>query len=177
MGWKTLKEHFDIEHFVQVTKKGICIGSGFVHDLVTIDPKTGALQENQTFHGLIREKYPALLKATPQEIVALIAAPDTFAASIPVYTYDGIKIIEKQCEIVGWPNVTHDGCMMYENSFSTDKAQVIAWAKRNTASAIECTCNRIEEFEQELLTLKQRLAGYEAEQIELEVAHPTTEQV
>jgi hypothetical protein len=75
MGWKTLKEHFDIEHFVQVTKKGICIGSGFVHDLVTIDPKTGALQENQTFHGLIREKYPALLKAPPPRNCSAYCCP------------------------------------------------------------------------------------------------------
>lgn len=174
MGWKNLKEKFGIKHHVQVTEAGICIGSGYVHDLVTVDPATGCIRENQTFSSFLRESYPALLEAPAEEIVRLIATPDTFAASVPVYTYAGGEIVEKQCEAPGWPNVTHDGCMMYENSFSTDKSLVVRWAKRSAAIASEHTRNRIAEAEAELVKLKARLADYEAERAKLDADYPDT---
>jgi len=29
----------------------------------------------------------------------------------------------------GWPNVTHDGDLMYANTYSTDKGKVIEWCE------------------------------------------------
>ncbi|QMI49713.1 hypothetical protein [Burkholderia sp. MBR-1] len=176
MGWKALKEKFGIRHHVHVTSDGICIGSGYVPNLVTIEPCTGKVQENRTFPNFLRENYPSLLDAAPEELVTLIGAGDLFAAAIPVYTYEGGDIIEKQCEEPGWPNVTHDGAMMYENTFSIDKVTVVAWAKRNANLATEHTRDQIAVVERELATLRERLASYEADQVKLEGAYPTIEQ-
>jgi hypothetical protein len=175
MGWKNLKEKFGIEHHVQVTEKGICIGSGYVSDLATIDPLTGRVSENETFRNFLRRTYPAILDAAPDEIVRLIAAPDTFSSSIPVYTYDDGEILEKKCEALGWPNTTHDGCMMYDNTFSADKAVVVGWAKRNAALATENTCRRIADLELEIERLKNTLAGYQADEAKLDAAYPLVE--
>lgn len=156
MGWKTLKQHFGIEHIVQVTEKGsICIGSGYIHNLVEIDPKTGKVHGDD---GFLRQRYPELLVTAPAEIVKLIEAQDVFGASVPVFTYRESEIIEKRCEEPGWPNVTHDGCVMYENTFSTDKAKVIQWAHRSAELRVKYTKEQISRVESDLAALQKQLA-------------------
>lgn len=150
MGWKNLKDHFKIDHIVQVVGGVIWIGSGYVSDLATIDPETGEVLENQTFRGFLRQQYPAMLEADAAEIVRLISEPDAFEKSLTVYTYDGGDIIEKQCEELGWPNVTHDGALMYQNSFSSDKATVVAWAKRDAEIGIRFAGESVKEAEKRL---------------------------
>ena len=51
--------------------------------------------------------------------------------SLPVYTYEGGEIIEHKCEAYGWPNLTDDGQVMYNNKFSSDRNEVVRWAKEN----------------------------------------------
>lgn len=131
MGWKLLTERFGIEHQVQINEKGLCIGSGYVSDMIVIDLHTGSIEVSQTFGSRVRESYAALLAADPAEIVELIRAPDVFATSVPVYTFEDGTVIEKMCETPGYPNVTHDGRMMFDNRYSIDKNKVIAWAKRD----------------------------------------------
>lgn len=139
MGWKLLKDTFGItRHIVHVIDKGICIGSELCRDIVVIQAETGQIIRMQPmFSDYIRVHYQALHEAEPAEIARLIAEPDSFKVSIPVYTYDDGTIIEKSCETPGWPNVTHDGQLMYDNTFSTSKEKVIEWAKRNIACRIE----------------------------------------
>lgn len=172
MGWKRLKETFGIEHYVQVTERGICIGSGYVHNLAVIDPKTGKIYENPTFRNFIAETYPALQAASPAELLRLIEAPDEFAATIPVFTFNGGDIIEKRCEVLGWPNVTHDGVMMYDNSYAHDKDKVVAWAKGSATHAIEQCHERIQDVEAELAKLRSRLAALEANRDKLNANYP-----
>lgn len=172
MGWKNIKEHFGLRQHVHVTEKGVTFGSGYVPDLVSIDKTTGVVHENPTFAGFLRREYPAVLDATPEELVRLIAEPDTFSASIAVYTYEGAEIIEKACEVPGWPNATHDGCLMYDNTFSTNKALVVRWAMRNAACASEMSRRRIAEIEQDLVRMKSELARYEDDEAKLAAAYP-----
>lgn len=158
MGWKSIKEAFGIErHIVCVTEKGICIGSGYVHDLVTIDMQTGQVRESHSFKDFLGRTYPALAKAAPAEVLALIQAKDSFSASIPVFTYEGAVISERLCEKPGWPNATHCGELMYENTFHTDKQVVIGWAKksarlrvRNAAECITRLREQLRDAEREL---------------------------
>jgi hypothetical protein len=141
MGWKAIKEHYRIGHSVQVVEgKGICIGSPYVHDLMVI--ADGVLVKwDDPVRGWGRnadlERYRTEMQADPAKLKELAEQPDTFERAIPVYTYQGADIIECACEKLGWPNVTHDGRMMYENTFSTDRAKVIRWAIRNAEAAIE----------------------------------------
>jgi uncharacterized Zn finger protein (UPF0148 family) len=137
MGWKNIKEHFKIGHHIQLTKKGICIGSGYVHDLAVIDIATGKVKPNETFPRFLSENYPELVAANESEIIRLFNSPDTFTGSLTVYTYEGGEILEKQCEAYGYPNVTHDGCLMYENTFFREKAAAIEKAAENAEFFLE----------------------------------------
>ena len=172
MGVKSLKERFGISHIVQATKDGACIGSGYVSDLVTIDRVTGKMTENATFSGFLRQHYPALIEASPDEIVRLLSAQDEFAADIPVFTYEGAKIIEKRCEKPGWPNVTHDGDVMYDNTYSTDKQTVVRWAKRNAKAGISIIARSITDTEKRLAEQRDDLAKCENDLAELDASYP-----
>lgn len=176
MGWKALKEAFGIDgHIVCVTEKGICIGSGYVHDLATIEPHTGRVIENSTFSDFLSRHYPDLRQASPEQVLALIQAEDTFTASIPVYTYGDGKIIEKHCEALGWPNVTHDGQVMYDNTYSADKAAVVAWAKRDAELEVNGAQEYIERLREQLEGATQHLAQAEAKQAMLAKDYPGVE--
>jgi hypothetical protein len=171
MGWKSFKEHFKIEHIVQVKDAGICIGSGYVSELVTVNVATGVVMENSTFSGFLSKHYPALLSASAEEILHLINAEDSFSASVPVYTYDGGKIVEKLCEQPGYPHVTHDGHLMYENTYSTDKDQVVRWAKRNAEAGITSFIRCIERTQKELAEQTAELEACKRDLAELNAAY------
>lgn len=160
MGWKNLKDHFKISHIVQVTRKGICIGSPYIHDIMIIgldgEIKKGYLKGDSGNVDL--DRYQKELSECPAKVKELIEAPDVFEKSIKVYTYEGANIIEKFCDEVGWPNATHDGEMMYANTFSEDKAQVIEWAKKEALAGIKLFKSRIEEHEADIVRFRKELA-------------------
>lgn len=174
MGWKNIKEHYRIIHIVQVTDEGICIGSGYIPDLIVIG-LDGELKKRYgdslaTNVDLVR--YQQEMDADPETLRALVKTPDTFSKSITVYTYEDDAVLEKQCEEPGWPSATHDGCLMYENRFSTDKAKVVEWAKNNNKAAINLTQDYIERLEKDLAAAKVELAQHETIRVKLEQEYP-----
>ncbi len=173
MGFKNVKEAYSIAHSVHVRDGKICIGSAYVPDLISITMdgvtewgKLGPSNNDEL------ARYWQDMNADPKKLRRLINEPDTFTKSIKVYTYDGGKIIEKRCEKAGWPNVTHDGEMMYDNTFSTIKSKVVAWAKRNADCCIETFTRRIEEVKKELSEFEKLVSDTKAERANLEANYP-----
>lgn len=141
MGWKNVKEAYRVEHLVCVNDKGICIGSPYIHDIIVIG-MDGVLKKRYSGNiaNLALQRYQREMDDYPEELKRLVLSPDEFHKSITVYTFEDGEIVEKLCEKTGWPNVTHDGMMMYGNQFFTDKADAIEQAKiaaDMTISAIE----------------------------------------
>jgi len=159
MGWKNVRDYFGItQHRIEVEDGAICIGNGFIHDQIKISTSTGAITTNRTFPELAEEKYPALCAAKPEELLKLIQSPDTFKANIPVYTFKDGEIIDCLCEEPGYPNLTHDGRLMHENRFSTDRNQVVAWAKRDLECWQKSLGQSIEKTEADLRKQKRQYA-------------------
>jgi hypothetical protein len=80
-----------------------------------------------------------------------------------VWTYQDGRIVEKQCEEYGWPNLTHDGQIMYENTYSPDRSKVIEWARKNAAAGREWAVEHLEETRQKLKKAEEMLAESDAE--------------
>lgn len=139
MGWKNIKEEFCLDEFIVHVDQDtgyIHIGKSFMPSLVSI-ARDGVIRHSHPayeFKGVIK----GVMNATASELKDLIELPDSFDRSITVYTFSGTKIVEKQCEELGWPNVTHDGQLMYDNMYSVDKEQVIEWARKRLMSKIDC---------------------------------------
>jgi len=157
MGWKNVKEHYRIGHTVQVREGLICIGSVYIHDLIAIRFNGTIVEDNEKYSNEDLARYQKEMLADMAKLKELIDTPDVFERSITIWTYDEGDIIEKQCETPEWPNVTHDGQMIYENTFSVDRAEVVEWAKENALlwrdryiECIEETNERIVELQAEL---------------------------
>lgn len=173
MGWKSVKEHYRISHIVHVRKEGICIGSPYVSDLIVI-----ALDGNITKRGDHRTnedltRYLAEMEADLVKLKELVSCPDSFAASIAVYTYEGAEIIEKKCETLGWPNVTHDGQLMYENTFSTDRAAIVKIAKENARLGVKAWQDNLDDSLDRTIKCLSELRDARAEIAKLEADNPS----
>lgn len=168
MGWKAIKDHFQVKHIVQVTKKGICIGTGFVHDLITISKDGKTVTANRTFAGAdgrfnneeLTRVFQAM-QAQPELVQALVDQADTFARSITVYTFDQGEVFEKQCEELGYPNLTHDGDIMHSNRYSTDRDTVVQWAIADTNAALHYFRGQAEQLRLQLQEASEAVARLE----------------
>ncbi len=175
MGWKNVKTHYRIGHVVAFYRgEGLCIGSAYVHNIMSIsaagDVSWGKLGPSRHNDDLTR--YYAEMTADKAKLLELLNTPDTFEKCVTVYTYAGATILEKQCEEPGWPNVTHDGEMMYDNSHHTDKAKVVAWAKGNTDASIAAVTERLEEQRREIADREAYLAERKSNRAKLEADYP-----
>lgn len=175
MGWKAVRDHYRIEHTVQVTSEGICIGSPYIHNIIVISLDRGeVIKRYDPGRGWSRNEsldhYQAEMDAAPFILAALVAAEDAFERSIPVYTYEGGEIVEKRCEELGWPNVTHDGRMQFENTYSPDPGLVRIWAVDDAKAGIAWMQEAVEEAERNLADKMARLAKRKADLKQLEGA-------
>lgn len=177
MSWKNIKDHYRIGHTVQIRDGIIAIGSSYVSDLirVTLDGKLswGNLGECSSNADLIR--YYKEMSADLDKLRELVTTPDTFAKSLPVFTWEGGEIIEKQCEEYGYPNVTHDGLLQYENTFSPDRQQVIAWAKEDARDGVKYGMENLEREAERFARYSQRLTEARETLAKLEKQFPDPE--
>jgi len=168
MGWKSFKYKFGIEHHVQIVSGKLLIGSGYVSSIVSIDLKTGTVSENPTFRGFLKEEYPQLFKATKEEILQPLSEPDCFAKSSSVFTYDRDQIIEKNAEELGWPNVTHDGVMMYDNLFFATSAEAVAKAKSDNLNELQYSEESLLDHEAKVTRIQNKIVELKEIQKNLE---------
>lgn len=173
MGVKALRNHYNIRHTVHVVEGFILIGSGYISDLIKITPggkivkKNSVISSGSTLDCLIHD-----IESDPDLFAELFAQQDEFEQSITVYTYQDDKIIEKQCEHLGWPNTTHDGVIMYDNTFSTNKDVIIEKAKENILYALNGYRHRKKKIMNDLATLDANLTRYEALKTSLDKQYP-----
>ena len=150
MGWKNVKDHYRIGHIVQIRSGFIAIGSAYVPDLIRVSmdgkPSWGNLgpSDNRDL-----SRYYAEMQKDLPKLAQLVQSPDSFSQSLPVFTWSSGVILEKECEAYGWPNVTHDGMIQYENTFSSDRMQVVRWAKQDALYGIKCMLRRRREIKKQ----------------------------
>ena len=169
MGWKAFKQHFGIGHIVRIEEGKLCIGSPYIYDLVSIGIETGRIipKNQSSFKDFLKEYYPAIAGASPELIKDLLSQEDVFERSIEVYTFDysTYDILTKYCEVFGHPNVTHDGCLMYENEHYLSRDEAVVRAKESLAGVIEWRSRRVHELEAELLEAKTKLEYFKGRAI------------
>ncbi|MEX3984016.1 hypothetical protein AB4Y45_34065 [Paraburkholderia sp. EG287A] len=173
MGWKRVKQHYRISHIVHVSGGNICIGSVVDLERMVINPE-GVIIRRPMRSDIEFDRFVREMDADPQSLVRLVTAEDEFDAqrTVTVYTFAGGRILEKQCEARGWPGVTHDGMLMYDHLFSTDKAVTVVRAKADARSAARAIQTDIDNTQLELRKLKSGLSNAEAYLAQLEADYP-----
>ncbi len=160
MGWKSVRDYYRIGHSVHVTRAGICIGSPYIHDIIVIGLDGKIKKRDDSFINPDLRRYMEEFDAHPDVLARLVAAKDEFTKSIRVFTYEGGEIIEKECEALGWPNVTHDGELMYDNTFSQDRADIVKAALANAQAGASLSEDRVRDIKSDLEAAESRLAEY-----------------
>lgn len=171
MGWKNVRDHYRIEHIVKLIDGTMHIGSPLVGSLVTVTPD-GEATVNKAFTGSAEiHRYCDDINADPNMFMRLMASDDVFAASIPVYTWDGGRIVEQLCEEFGWPNVTHDGDLMYQNTHFLEREEALQYARRDAHAKVATLQETVEEARQRLAEREALLARAVAEEASLNAEH------
>ena len=133
MGWKKVKEYYDIVHIVQVSTKReynnepcIFIGSPYISDIIVIRMSDATLLKRYN-SGRINDRLRAIQPRLDEDakngtLKRLIDEPDEFGKLLPVYCIEDYRhIVEMQCEAYGYPNVTTSGKPMYDNIFVSQR--------------------------------------------------------
>lgn len=153
MGLKSLKEHFRIGHIIaRYADKGVCIGSNHIYDLIRV-AETGEVKwKNASIASSNADlcRYMQEMSASSETVARLLAEPDTFSAALPVYTFKDGQVIEEFCENPGWPNLTHAGELMYNNTHFATRALAATNAKNNLSCDIRSVSEQIQESEAKL---------------------------
>lgn len=199
MGWKNVKERYGIKHIVHVSPGWlIWIGSEYVPGLIKISHaekelawadhdydvhsckqvigadlavwRSQYLGRGEPFDGWVR-----MWANDPHELRYLIESPDTFERSIPVFTYDHDgNILQNECEELGWPNVTHDGCLMYD-TFVPTEAEAVRMAKRSARSWVDSAERHVGQLSVELHKARGDWVKAVAASTKLDGAYPDIE--
>lgn len=138
MGWKNIKDHYEIDYIVHVEDDLIYIGSGYVPNAIIIDEDCNIAEPEDYVirNENLRTLYDKL-SSDKENLKALIRKEDKFDKYLPVYTFQNGKIIEEFCEEYGWPNTTHSGILMYDNYFFKDRNEAIEVAIKNSELAVK----------------------------------------
>ena len=157
MGWKSFKNHFSIEHIVCRTGENFAIGSAYISRAVVVAPDGRVLEDCGNLGSSAFTGYVAQIQADPERVRDLLAQEDTFEVSLPVYTFQGGDIVQHWCEEYGWPNVTHDGQLMYDNQFFRTREAALKKARLENKLHIQNLEEFIARREQELDNLRAEL--------------------
>jgi hypothetical protein len=147
MGYKNVKEHYDIKHIVEVCDEKqyggrcICIGSPYRHDIIVIRIHDAKVVKQYNEYWNPNEnlaRYNEALKKDEKNGVLrkLIETPDTFTKSLPVFTIEKGMVIRDVCEEYGYPNTTHAGAKMYENTHFETRKEAYAYLLETTSNNI-----------------------------------------
>ena len=157
MGWKAVRDHYRIGHIVHVIGDDLVVGSGMAPRVITVTPDGEVRVDLGIRNGEIG-RIADEMRADKSKLLELMSAEDAFERSIPVHTWRDGAMVERFCEETGWPNVTHDGDLMYENRYSEDRAEALAWAREDAASAVEGYARMADEARRDLAQCEERLA-------------------
>lgn len=171
MGWKLIKEHYRIGHLVSFhADKGLCIGSSYVHNLIVLNPeaKTINVGKRAISGNADLTRYYEEMTGDREKLWAMLEQPDTFERDLPVFTYEGGEVVQYLCESYGWPNVTHDGQMMYDNRFFKRRDEALKAGLRKAKARVGGLTETVARAARELAEREQWLAEAKADLARLE---------
>jgi hypothetical protein len=170
MGWKALRDHYNISHVVSINNSDeICIGSEFIPDLIRLDFDGEIISPEYEEYLSTKElnRYLNDFREDPVKLAEILGMDDTFDKSIPVYTHREGQVLTYYCEKLGWPNVTHFGELMHPYRYFVTEAEATAAAKVETEIKIKMCQKSILQYKEALEEQLEILEELEEQMIEL----------
>jgi hypothetical protein len=177
MGIKAIREKYKIEHLVQNRDNVICIGSGYIHDIIVISfdgkiikkYKNGVYNDGwSTNENLKRYQEEMIIDEENGELKKLIDLKDDFKVLLPIFTVDDGVLIETFCEKYDFPNTTIEGYLIYENTFFKTREEAIDYGLRDCKSYIKILEEGKQELEEEISKKNERINMFQKRLVDLE---------
>jgi len=160
MGIKALKQRFGIEHIVHKDGDELCIGSGYCPKLIMINLKTMEVTSSSivTDHSELAGLKIRLSEAQAEgSLRRTVESPDTYSTTYTVFYESNGRILTTKCEKLGWPNITLDGELMYDNQHFKTRKEALVHARSGANGLLKWRC---EQFIHWLGELKKRLCVF-----------------
>jgi len=161
MGWKSVKEYYQIKHIVQVVDGNILIGSEYVPNIIKITKDAdvewgpiGDLKEHS-----IGQLYTHLT-SNKTKLKELIDTKDEFVDSKIIYSFNLNGVYDTLTEKVGFPNVTNDGELQYGDMFFDNPQDAKKCLKSSLNDMAYYNEREINRIEHELISKKLELTRF-----------------
>jgi len=157
----------------------IAVGSPLCHDLISVNKETlkvkyaldtfregrKCLEGKSNSKGenellFIWDKLHELIENG--QIQEIITGKDEIENPLPVFTVENGKLVENVTDEYGWPNTDDDGICMYDNTHFPTAKKAIEYGISKYKAGKENTLRRIEDLENDLSKVKERLSMYES---------------
>src|SRR5690554_1042722 len=175
MGWKTLKQRYGIKGSIERRGELLYIGTPSHYNLASVSLLTGEVVANAIFPNFVVDNYPMLAQASAAEVKLCLDEPDQFGESTTFYTYKADRIIERQVERDDDSGLTHDGSVVYFNTYSTDRAAVLAWALDAARARVMTASGRLQDLQANIVAMEELRDRWRARVVPLE-SRATAEQ-
>jgi hypothetical protein len=152
---RRLRELLDTNAIIADFGTYIGIGSQYVHDIISIDKETRKVKLSDIARSGARwpewESCKEKLKwimADP-EFNEIVEGNDP-ECDIPVFFAEKGEIVQETTDVWGWPNVTHTGKLMYENTFFKTKEEAVEYGIEDAGRGFDLWMQKRQELIRDL---------------------------
>jgi hypothetical protein len=168
----------DTNYIINNNDDYIAVGSPLCHDLISVNKKTLKLKYAlDTWHdGRSSIKHDELLFIWDKlqelinngQIKDIIEGHDEIENPLPVFTVRDGKVIKSFTDKYGWPNITIDGDLMYDNTWFKTELEAIEYGIQEYKAGMDTVQRTIDEKRKELKEFEERRSIYSLFVFELE---------
>lgn len=160
----------DTKYIINNNDDYIAVGSALCHDLITVNKKTLKLKYAlDTWHEgrssikhdeliFIWDKLQNLINSG--EINNIIEGQDKILNPLPIFTVRNGRVVKSFTDKYGWPNVTIDGDLMYENTWFKTELEAINYGIKEYKAGMNMVQRTIDEKRKELKEFEERRSIY-----------------
>lgn len=160
----------DTKYIVNNNDDYIAVGSPLCHNLISVDKKTLKIKYAlDTFNEgrksikhaeleFIWDRLQELIDSG--EIKNIIEGRDEIENPLPVFTVRDGRLVKSFTDQYGWPNITDDGYIMYENTHFKTELEAINYGISEYEAGAEMVQRTIDERRKELKQFEERRSIY-----------------
>jgi len=160
----------DTKYIINNNDDYIAVGSALCHDLIRVDKKTLKLRyaldtwnegRSSIKHNELLFIWDNLQKLIDSgEIKNIIEEHDEIENPLPIFTVRDGKVVKSFTDKYGWPNVTIDGDLMYENTWFKTELEAINYGIKEYKAGMNIVQRTIDEKRKELKEFEEQRSIY-----------------
>lgn len=152
----------DTNYIIQETDGKICIGSAYIHNIITIYKDTLKIKADDIrgFEELNRiyEKCKELIENGEMRDIA--NGNDDITDMQPVFIFDSWEgVICSYTDNMEWPNTDHTGRLLYENTSFKTRKEAVKYGIKEMKYILERDVKQLEDKIRDLDRLNSRIKG------------------